>query len=197
MRAPVKEYDFSPLNLPQELLSAIGLMTASAAQTESIVEMAIHGCLGLDFEYGMAVTTHMAMPQRFSALKASAEIRIDDLDVLDELDVIISEIDSAFILRNAIVHHVWCRDPLTDELFTIKNSARASVKTDLIPMTVDNVKRDALLVCQAGLRLMKFLTAYSLTPKLPDTDRPRGHKSAPARKKRRENLLRGKPLASS
>jgi len=34
----MKEYDFDPRNLPQDLLAAIGLMTTSAAQTESIVD---------------------------------------------------------------------------------------------------------------------------------------------------------------
>ncbi|MGJ0395213.1 MAG: hypothetical protein ACR65U_03145 [Methylocystis sp.] len=100
MREPINVYDFAPHNLPQELLAAIGLMTASAAQTESIVESAIHGCLGIDFEYGMSVTTHMAMPQKFSALRSSAEIRIDDLDALDELDDIISDLEKAL----AIMH---------------------------------------------------------------------------------------------
>ncbi len=193
MSAPVKQYDFDPRNLPHDLLGAIGLMTACAAQTESIVEMAIHGILGVDFEYGMAVTTHMAMPQRFSVLRASGEIRIDDLDSLDELDDIISELEKAFALRNAVVHHTWCIDPQTKEVFTIKDSARASVRKELIPMTVKNVKRDSLFVYGIGMRLMLFLTTHRLMPLLPDAVRPRDHKSASARKKRRENLLREKP----
>jgi hypothetical protein len=52
MSDPFKKYDFNPHNLPQNLQAAIGLMTACAAQTESIVEMAIAGCLGVDSEYG-------------------------------------------------------------------------------------------------------------------------------------------------
>jgi hypothetical protein len=139
----MKVYDFDPRNLPQDFLAAIGLMTACAAQTENIVEMAIHCFLDVDVEYGQAVTTHMAMPLRFSALRASAEIRIDDLDALDELDDITDKIEEAFNKRNAIVHHGWCRDPDTGEVFTVKSTARTTVRTDLVPMTVQNIKRDA------------------------------------------------------
>jgi hypothetical protein len=77
-------YDFDPRNLPQEMLAAIGLVTACSAQTEYIVEQGIAGCLGVDFEFGAAVTTHMAAPLRDHVLRAVAEIKIDDLDDLDD-----------------------------------------------------------------------------------------------------------------
>ena len=99
-------------------------MTACAAQTESIVEMAIAGCLRVDSEYGRAVTTHTTMPLRFSVLRSTAEIHIDDLDALDHLDVLLETIEAAFIKRNAVVHHSWCRDPLTDAVFTVEETAR-------------------------------------------------------------------------
>jgi hypothetical protein len=43
-----KEFDFDPSNLPPDLLQAIGLAIACGAQTESVISMAIGGCLGLD-----------------------------------------------------------------------------------------------------------------------------------------------------
>jgi hypothetical protein len=188
--ASFKEYDFDPRNLPQGLLEAIGIMTTSAAQTEGCVEDAIAGFLGVDFEYGKAVTTHMAMPLRFSVLKSTAEIRIDDVDALDALDDLIDQLEEAFDKRNAIVHHTWCRDPDTDEVFTVKETARTRVEVDLIPMSVDQVKSDALFVYQVGMDLYSFLKAHKMLPPLPTMPRPRGHKSKAARKKRREAMLR-------
>jgi hypothetical protein len=187
--ATYKEYDWDPRNLPQKLLAAIGLATASAAQTENLVEMTIAGCLGVDTEYGKAVTTHMAMPLRFSALRASAEIRIEDLDALDQLDNLLEVIEEAFEKRNGIVHHSWCCDPDTGEVFTVKETARTSVRSDLIPMSVNGVKADALFIYDAGMRLMSFMRDHGLLPKLPPL-RSRAHKSKAARKKRREAKLR-------
>jgi hypothetical protein len=185
-----KVYDFDPNNLPQEILQAIGLMTTCAAQTESVVEMAIACFLDIDVEYGQAVTTHMAMPLRISALLASAEIRIDDLDVLDELDQIVDTIEDAFKRRNGVVHHNWCRDPETEQVFTVKDTARTRVETSLIPMAVDHIKSEAAFVYQAGMSLMTFLITQGFTQKLPPIERIRHHKSKAMRKKRRERKLR-------
>jgi hypothetical protein len=183
------EYDFNPNTLPRDLLEAIGLMTATAAATEYTVEEAIAGCLGVDFEYGKAVTTHMAMPLRFSALRAAAEIRIDDLDALDELDELLIQIEDAFTRRNAIVHHSWCRDPMTDATFIVKETARVRVQSDLIPMSVDQVKADALFMYEADLALNRFLMAHGLLPSFPPLTRTRGHKSKAARAARRKRNL--------
>jgi hypothetical protein len=185
-----KEYDFDPQNLPQDLLVSIGLMTTSSAQTESCVEAAIAGCLGVDFEYGNAITTHMAAPQRDSALRAVAEIGIDDPDALDELDLLLDAINTAFSKRNAVVHHTWCRDPETGALFTVKETARGRVETNLIAMSVEQVKSDALFVYQAGMNLYSFLIGHGLLPPTPPPNRFRGHKSRAERKKRRDARLK-------
>ena len=184
----MKEYDFDPRNLPDELLAAIGLATASSAQTESIIQAAIGGCLGVDFEYTGALTAHMTAPLRDSILRSIAEIRIDDLDALDELDEILDEVNAAFTKRNAIVHHQWCRDPDTHECFTVKETARARYEMDLIPMTVNQVKADASLIYNAGMRLMSFLMQRDLLPAFPPEPRPRAHKSKASRKERRKKL---------
>ena len=63
MSGPKVIYDYDPQNLPCELLKAIGQAIAAGSQTEAIISMAIMGCLGIDAEYGMAVTTHMALPE--------------------------------------------------------------------------------------------------------------------------------------
>ncbi|WP_457797639.1 hypothetical protein [Methylocystis sp. S23] len=186
-----KVYDFDPRNLPQELLSAIGLMAASTAQTEHIVEMAIHCFLGVDIEYGQAITSHMSMPQRLNCLMASAEIRIDDIESLVELEEIVEKIESSFNLRNAVIHHTWCVDPETDQISTVKTSARGTVKTDFVHMTVDKVKADALVVYAAGISLMEFLIAREFRQTLPPIGRQRGHKTKAARKIFRKNRLDG------
>jgi hypothetical protein len=179
-------YDFDPRNLPQDLLAAMGLMTASAAHTESCVDEAITGCLGIDYEYGQAVTTHLTMPLRFSILRSAAEIRIDDLDALDVLDVLLDRLDEAFKKRNAVVHHGWCRDTETGSVFMVKETARQRVEIEAIPMSADQVRSDALFVYDAGMALFLFLKAHNLLPPFPTASRPRGHKSKEERKKRRE-----------
>lgn len=181
-----KQYDFNPYNLRPDILQAIGLLIACSGQTEDIFESAVAGCLGLDIEYGLAVTTHMSMPLRVSVLKSAAEIRIDDLDALDELDDIIEVIEEAFSKRNAVAHNQLCRDPETEEVFSVKEVARISVQADLHSLSVDQIRNDALFVYEAGITLFRFLKTHGLNPNFPAEPRPRGHKSRAARKARRK-----------
>jgi hypothetical protein len=183
--APIKIFDFDPRNLPQDLLAAIGLATASAAQTESFIQEAIGGCLEIDVEYAAAVTTHMNAPLRDSVLRSVAEIRIDDLDDLDELDRLLDQINVAFSKRNGLAHHTWCRDPDDGRVFTVKQTSRTRLEMDLIEMTVNHVKSDALFIYNAGVDLQKFLSTRGLLPTFPP-ERPRGHKSKAARAARRK-----------
>jgi hypothetical protein len=184
--AEYKEYDWSPYNLPRDMLEAIGQVTICYAQSESFLQDALAGCAGVDFMCGRAITTHMSMPLRFDALRAVAEITIDDLDALDELDGHLDQFEVAIKKRNAIAHNRWCRDPETGEMFTVKETARGTVRSDLIPTTVEQVKADAAFIYDVGMKLFVFLKRHNLLPRMPEEVRPRGHKTKAARKKRRE-----------
>jgi hypothetical protein len=80
----------------------------------------------------------------------------------------------------------------SNEIFTVKDTARTSVRTDLIPMTIQAVEEDAFFVYEAGMALMSFLQTYGFRLKFPPANRYRGHKSEAARKKREEAKLRKK-----
>jgi hypothetical protein len=183
MTSTSKPLDFDPNNLPKEFLQAIGLAIACGAQTESVVSMAIGGCLGVDAEYAMATTTHMTLPLKFSVLKSVAEIRIDDLDDLDELDRLLDNVDKALGKRHEVAHASWCRNEDTGELFRVKQAARTRLEVDRAPVTSKEIAVDAAMIYAAGMALMTFIGARKLLPPIPPM-RPRGHKSRTARKKR-------------
>lgn len=190
MEEPFPIFDFYPRNLPKDILEAIGLVAACSAQTESIVQMGIGGCLGLDAEYSVAVTTHMSAPMRDQTLRAAAEIRIESLDDLDKLDVLLDAVNTACANRNDYLHHTWCRDPKTGNCFTTRISARGSVNIELKPISVTKIAKDAIAIYDAGMSLMQFLGPRDLLPPIPSVRRPRDHKTKPARKKRREMALK-------
>jgi hypothetical protein len=135
----------------------------------------------------------MTAPLRDGVLRSVVEIRLDDLDALDELDQMLDKINEASVKRNAIVHHAWCRDPETGAVYTHKETSRVRYESDLIQMSVDRVKSDALFVYNAGMALYTFLMKHKLLPPFPPDGRLRGRKSKKARKKRREAIL--KPAA--
>ena len=186
----MKRYEFSPYELPESLLKAIGRVIACAAHTEVLLRELIGSCAGVDVEYAGAITTYMNMPLRFDVLRSIAEIRIDDVDALDELDDIILEAQKAFEKRNAIAHHQWGIDPETGDTFTVKEIARFSYQMDLVPMSVSQVENDALFIYLAGMKFAAFMKKHSLEPTFPKSVRPRAHKTKAARKERRKRLAR-------
>jgi len=186
---PSKVYDYDPHNLPPEVLQAIGLITACSAQNEYVVKQGIGGCVGVDIEFTDAVTTHMSSPHRDDVLRAVAEIKIDDLDDLDRLDVLLDDVKKGFLRRNEYVHHTWCRDPDTDDCFTANITARGSVEVELVPRRVSKILEDATFIYLAGIELYVFLSERGLLPPIPPKPRPRTHKSKAARKARRKKIL--------
>ncbi len=188
----VKEYDFNPHNLPQDILQAIGLVTTCFAQTQYVVELGIGGCTGVEIEYSIAITTHMNAPLRDHVLRAVAQIRIDNLDDLDELDRLLDQIKIAGNKRNLYAHNKLGRDPDTGNFFAQIIEARGEVDGELVPISADKIKADALFIYQAGMDLMIFLGGRNLLPTIPPSKRPRAHKSKAARKKRRKELLSAK-----
>jgi hypothetical protein len=180
--------DFNPYTLPPALLHSIGLVTAATGQTEDQIENLIAGCLGVDFEYGMAVTLHMTMPQRFSAARAAAEIKLDDLDALDQLDDLLDRAEKIFDMRNSVVHNQWAFESTTGRVFLVKESARRRVEADVTEMTIDGVREIAREMYNVGIALFEFTTKHGLVATFPTQPRPRSHKSRAARKKRREAL---------
>lgn len=63
--------------------------------------------------------------------------------------------------------------------------ARTHVWTQLLPMTVDEIKLKATAIYDAGIELMRFLIALDLVPDLPG-ERVRGVNTPQARKRRRK-----------
>jgi hypothetical protein len=178
--------DFEPAHLPHDHLAAIGLMSAAASSTDSIVEMAIAGMLGIDGEQGYAVTAHMSAPLRASVLKSAAEIALTDARALDWLDEIMRAIKDAASDRNDIVHGSWCVRPSNGEVLLVQQEARTHVIISSRPVTVDEIKRKAIALYDAGMDLMRFLMAVNRLPALPRADRARGVNTPQARKAARK-----------
>ncbi|HXG99518.1 MAG TPA: hypothetical protein VNI79_03770 [Sphingomicrobium sp.] len=178
--------DFTPTNLPQDILAAIGLMSAAASSTDNIIEMAIAGMLGIDGEQGYAVTAHMSAPLRVGVLKSAAEIALTSADALNDLDNILLTIKKAVEDRNAMVHGSWCLQPSDGAVLLVQQEARTHVAISSRPVTVDEIKRKAVTLYEVGMDLMQFIIDMDKVPALPSETRTRGVNTPKARKAARK-----------
>jgi hypothetical protein len=184
MARPAIIYDYNPFNLPSEILRAIGLVIASASQTEHVLNMALGGTLGLQQHYATALTIHMPIALKASALKSAAEFRLD-VDDLDALDLLLVEVDKAFGIRNHYAHHSFLVHPSNGEVYRQSESARVRLEMELVLLTVSQIESEAGFIYKAGMDLMQFLILKNLLPILVSEPLDRDHKSPAARKKRR------------
>lgn len=162
--------EFDPFNLPYDLLAAIGLITACAAQTENIIEMAIGGIAGVDALTGWAITCHMPMPLRLSALRSLASIRLRDVALVQSLEDLISTIERAQGPRNRYVHGKF--GMLNGQIVLTNVQARTHLQSESTLMTVDQIKREAITLQMAGMELMRFLIDHNLLGEVRNKDAP-------------------------
>jgi hypothetical protein len=184
MAGPAIIYDYAPFNLPPEILRAIGLVVASASHSEHILNMAVGGALGLEQHYAIALTVHMPISLKVSALKSAAEFRLES-DDLDQLDLLLVDLDKAFGIRNKYAHHTFAVHPETGAVYRQAESARIRLEIELVLLTVNQIESDAAFVYKAGIALMEFLILKRLLPAFVPTPINRDHKSPAARKQRR------------
>ncbi len=163
-------YDFDPRNLPPELLRAVGFMTAAASQAEYIMQDLIGSLLGIDNIETMALTAHMTAPLKDQVARALIELNAANSDVVDTLDELLDHMNSAIEKRNVVVHNHFCRHPGTGEILSLRQKARGSLQVSLQPITAEQIESDALLIYEAGLKVMRFMTDCGISPK--DRARP-------------------------
>jgi hypothetical protein len=179
-----KTFDFDPIKLPPEALQAIGMVVAASSDLENVLKTAIAGMLQVDGEYGYAVTAHMPTPMLLSALKSSAEIRIEVVDDLDELDELLKGVELALTKRNPVVHGHWHVDRETKQVYTFRVDARSGLRGSQDLHSIDKLKADAAFIHDRAVELFDWLREHKLLPPAVPY-RPRFHKSKDERKKRR------------
>lgn len=157
------QYDFAPGNLPPGLHSALGHLVAASAQTESALNYVISALLGVSDNVGMTVTTNMTMPQRLSALRTAADLKLPQgSNQLQQLLALVTRADNAFSQRNKYVHRSWCRDQ-SGRLHLIKQIARKRLEVQAEPATVEEVESAYSEMLQVGLLLASFPAAHGLS----------------------------------
>lgn len=157
----MKIYEFNPHKLPKDVLEAVGLYIIASAHTEGVVEMAIASLLQVDDRLGLAVTTHMNGPLRISALRSLGNLRFSG-EILADFNTHVEALQNVNAKRNAIAHRSWCQDPENGKLYTLRQAARTKLELELVPMSVDEIKREAVNIHQVGLKFLSFLNRIGI-----------------------------------
>lgn len=157
-------YDFDPNNMPPDLLQAIGLMAMCSAQTEGVMQNFIGAVLQIDNLEAIALTAHMSAPLKDQVARALIELNGLSEGTVDTVDELLDAISEAAAKRNVVVHNSLARHPETGEVFSYRQVARGSLQVSLQAVSVDEIKKDAAAIYDAGVELLRFMIAYDLVP---------------------------------
>lgn len=157
-------YDFDPNNLPPDMLRAIGLVVAAAAQTEYVVQDFIGALLRIDNIQTRALTAQMSALLKDQVARSLAELEAPDIDELDAIDDLLDRVVRANELRNVIVHNAFMRDPTTGQVFSHRERARGSLQIQLAELSAQALERDATEIYEAGMELMRFMISRGIGP---------------------------------
>ncbi len=155
-------HDFNPNSLPPEFLQAIGLMTAAASHTESVLVELIGGLLGADNIQSVSLSTNMSNHLKDEIIRTLAELDFPSVEELDQLDDLLNAIKSAFEKRNTIVHNSFLIHGTTKEVMSYRLKARGSLQVELKPISVSEVKEHASLMYTVGIDLMAFMVSRGI-----------------------------------
>lgn len=157
-------YDFDPNNMPPDLLQAIGLMAMCAAQTENVMQDFIGAVLQIDNREAIALTAHMSAPLKDQVARALIELNGVSPAVVDVVDELLDAIRDAGAKRNVVVHNSLAMHPTTGEIFSYRQDVKGSTQVSLQPISVEEIKKDAAALYEAGIQLIQFMVMYGLAP---------------------------------
>ena len=180
-------YDYDPRNIPSEYLEAIGLMATATAQTENVLQQFIGGLLGIDMIQSIALTTHLSFPLKDNIIRTLAEIDAPKVDELDKIDSLLDRAKNAIDKRNIALHNSLAVNPVTNDVFSYRQTARGKLAVSLQKISADEIKEEAIEIYSVGLDIFSFMMSRGLLPK--DRNKPLSPsvKRGPKARKEREN----------
>ncbi len=158
-------YDFDPNNLPPEYLAAIGLVVASASQTDHVMRDFIGSYLGIDLAETIALGAHMSTHMKDDIIRALIELNAPSASEVDELDDILDRIRDATAQRNMVAHNAFARDPETGKIFAMRERARGSLQVELNHIEVGEIIDIAREVYASGIALMDYMIQKGIEPR--------------------------------
>lgn len=157
-------YDFDPRNVPNEILRAIGLVTAAAAQTERILQTFIGALLKIDNIQAAALCAHMSFPLKETVIRTLAELEAPTMQEVDIIDTLLDDVKDALDKRNIVVHNSLAIHPHDGHVYSYRTRARGSFQLELKAITADEIEEDAATIYEVGMEIMRFMILRGIAP---------------------------------
>ncbi len=145
------------VTIPKPYLIAIGKVSYVWGVLESIVDMSIAKLGGGDiFDPRCAILTlHMTWPLKMDVLEALVTELREENPWLAKFDRAKPLLKKAQEGRNKIIHGQWNYE--NGQVYKLRATARGRLKTNIVPVEVENIEAIALDIHKAGIALLETI----------------------------------------
>jgi hypothetical protein len=148
--------------IPAQHLQAIGLITVNFAKLENAVEWFIWSLMGQNENIGLIITAELSFRNLVALLSSLSKAKINDTEVLIELDKALKKALEAEQKRNTILHSLWGQGQTRDTVTRIKKTAKISkgLQHQVEEMTAEDITSIANFIDNACLTIQSLSDHY-------------------------------------
>ena len=161
----IEALQFSGWPLPDTYLVEIGRVTVLWSSLEGFLNMCLGKLAGFNEHADpkpFILVTHSSFPQRLDMLGALCEHLVPDFPHLADFKATITALRTAQRERNKWTHNGFGPGEVPGEVVMSSGSARGSVKTSVDTITVADIRRAAIAICEAMRVLYKLVLRRDL-----------------------------------
>ena len=143
--------------LPEEYLTMIGRVCFQWNTLEEIVDLVLRKLLGFDMDdmKPRMLTAHMTWPLKMDVLGSLIDFYRPDNPHLAGFDRVKPMLARAQSARNKVIHAAWHYQD--GQVYLLRATARGKLKTNIDPITLDDVANIADDIGRAGVALYKLI----------------------------------------
>ena len=140
-------------------LRAIGQITANFAMLELTVRFSVWSLIGLDQRLGQLITADLSFRKLLDLLSNLYRYRVDDPQVIEELDGLIAEAAQAEEKRNLITHSFWAAGDTHETTTRVKMTVKRyrGLKQQSQQMSVQDLDDIADFIAESANHIAQFM----------------------------------------
>lgn len=154
------------LHKQKPILEELGKVTVTWSLLEWSLRLILWKLSGIDDNTGIAISAHVNFPTLINSVKSLVRLNYSH-EAIDEINSILSEIDSAYAKRNVLIHSIWFRPEEINGNITFLKShikSRGKIIKEVNNITIEDIENISAEIINSGQRLISVAKKYDLWP---------------------------------
>lgn len=118
---------------------ALGAIAFKWAHIEKSLEFTLWDLADLKEKNGVAITTHMSIPQKLQSIRSLGHIKFKQGKVLKKLEFLVKQTEKLSVERNNFLHGLWENETDSENWSLINFKSRGKIKAEIRPVSCKEI----------------------------------------------------------